>query len=71
MTVRGTRRYLHLLPGMPGEVKVDASEPVPASARLLRTGEVLPVMQDSGGFSITVPDAMRTQLVDILVLEAR
>jgi alpha-L-fucosidase len=71
MTVRGNRRYLHLLPGTPGAIKVDASVPVPASARLLRTGEPLPVMPEPGGFSITVPDSMRTALVDVVVLEAR
>jgi alpha-L-fucosidase len=69
MTVRGNRRYLHLLPGTPGEIKLDASALLPASARLLRTGEPLPVRQDSGGVCISVPEGLRTALVDIVVLD--
>jgi alpha-L-fucosidase len=69
MTVRGNRRYLHLLPGTPGEIKLDASAPVLTSARLLRTGEVLTVRQDSGGVCISVPEGLRTALVDIVVLD--
>ena len=69
MTVRGNRLYLHLLPSTPGEIRLDASAPVPTSARLLRTGEALAVGQDSSGWSISVPEGMRTPLVDIVVVE--
>ncbi len=69
MTVRGRSRYLHLIPGSGGAIRVDSSIPAPASARLLRTGGSLSIVQDSAGFTIVVPDDLRTGLVDVVVIE--
>jgi alpha-L-fucosidase len=70
VTMRSDCWYLHLLPGIPGEVVNETihlrTDRVPRDATLLRTGAVLTIEQVDAAVVIRVPMALRTDLVDVV-----
>lgn len=68
MTRKGNRTYLHLLPDWTGTVEAQEM-PQPTAVRLQRTGEPLTFEWTNQTLRLTVPDAMRTELVDVVTVE--
>lgn len=76
MTVHGRTCYAHLLPkaneggASDGRIVLDASLQ-PRRAVLLTTGQELPLRADGNQVTIDVPDAQRTDLVDVIAIEVK
>lgn len=68
ITTRGTTWYLHVLPKNKGLVEV-RNESDPKMVRLLRTGEAIPFRRVGQNIVIDLPEALRTPLDDVVVVD--
>ena len=68
VTVKGARWYVHVPPSFKAETVVVKVARKPLGARVLRTGDALPVAYSDGVAHIELRAAARTELVDVLEL---
>jgi alpha-L-fucosidase len=65
VTCRDKTWFLHALPGMKDPIRVNGA-PRPAEAKLLRTGTPAAVRAEGDAWTVEIPAAQRTALVDVV-----